>query len=126
MSDDLKERLRAQGREAFSQHYSLGMFKLCDEAAERIEALEAQIQEDTVRLDQDAAIMEKATAHIAKLRGHAVRYANDYGYNVADDLNKAAARIESLETAIRTALAECRGLEVYRILDRALAEGQDK
>ena len=83
MSDDLKERLRAQGREAFSQHYSLGMFKLCDEAAERIEALEAQIQEDTVRLDQDAAIMEKATARIAKLRGHAVRYANDYGYRAA-------------------------------------------
>jgi len=147
VSDDLKERLRAQGREAFSQHYSLGMFKLCDEAAERIEALEAQIQEDTVRLDQDAAIMEKATARIAELREHAVRYANDYGYNVADDLNKAAARIATLEaecsrwadgsikqdtriaaleTAIRTALAECRGLEVYRILDRALAEGQDK
>jgi len=34
--------------------------------------------------------------------------------------------IAKLETAIRTALAECRGLEVYRILDRALAEGQDK
>ena len=126
MSDDLKERLRAQGKDAFAKQYSLGMFKLCDEAAERIEALEAQIQEDTVRLDQDAAIMEKATARIAELREHAVRYANDYGYNVADDLNKAAARIESLETAIRTALAECRGLEVYRILDRALAEGQDK
>ena len=61
-----------------------------------------------------------------RLREHAVRFANDYGYNVADDLNKAAARIESLETAIRTALAECRGLEVYRILVRALAEGQDK
>jgi hypothetical protein len=43
---------------------------------------------------------------IAKqLREHAVRYANDYGYNVADDLNEAAARIEALEAALREIIA---------------------
>jgi len=42
---DLIERLRAQGRDAFAKQYSLGMFKLCDEAAERIEALEAALRE---------------------------------------------------------------------------------
>ena len=53
--------------------------KLALEAAARIEALEMQIQEDTVRLDEDAAIMEKATARIAKQK----------------------ARIEALEATLR-------------------------
>ena len=38
---DLVERLRHEGVDAFQQKYSLGMFKLCGEAADRIEALEA-------------------------------------------------------------------------------------
>lgn len=36
---DIVERLRDQGRDAFARHYSLGMFKLCDEAASEIERL---------------------------------------------------------------------------------------
>jgi|KBSMisStandDraft_5_1062788.scaffolds.fasta_scaffold00023_30 hypothetical protein len=42
---DLIERLRREGSDAFHRHYSLGMFKLCDEAADRIEALEAVLLE---------------------------------------------------------------------------------
>jgi len=38
---DLVRRLRDQGKDAFAKQYSLGMFKLCDEAADRIEALES-------------------------------------------------------------------------------------
>ncbi len=38
---DLVERLRREGADAFNQKYSLGMFKLCAEAADRIEELEA-------------------------------------------------------------------------------------
>lgn len=37
---DLVRRLRDQGKDAFAKHYSLGMFKLCTEAADRIEELE--------------------------------------------------------------------------------------
>jgi hypothetical protein len=42
---DLIERLRTEGKDAFHQKYSLGMFKLCDEAATRIEMLEALLRE---------------------------------------------------------------------------------
>jgi hypothetical protein len=45
-----------------------------------------------------------------KLREHAVRYANDYGYNVASDLNAAAARIEALETALKVSHQNCLAL----------------
>lgn len=36
---DIVERLRAQGADAFAKHYSLGMWKLCAEAADEIERL---------------------------------------------------------------------------------------
>lgn len=36
---DIVQRLRDQGKDAFAKHYSLGMFKLCDEAATEIEHL---------------------------------------------------------------------------------------
>lgn len=39
--DDIVKRLRDQGKDAFTRHYSLGMFKLCDEAAMEIERLRA-------------------------------------------------------------------------------------
>lgn len=38
---DIVERLRDQGRDAFAKQYSLGMWKLCAEAAEEIEYLRA-------------------------------------------------------------------------------------
>ena len=41
---ELVKRLRAEGKNAFHQKYSLGMFKLCAEAAARIEALEAALR----------------------------------------------------------------------------------
>jgi hypothetical protein len=41
---DLVQRLRSQGRDAFAKHYSLGMFKLCAEAADEIERLMAELQ----------------------------------------------------------------------------------
>ena len=44
---DIVERLRDQGRDAFARHYSLGMFKLCDEAAAEIERLRAQLAAST-------------------------------------------------------------------------------
>lgn len=42
---NLVQRLRDQGKDAFAKQYSLGMFKLCDEAAERIEELERLLRE---------------------------------------------------------------------------------
>ena len=50
----------------YTKGYRIGRRDTEAQLAARIEALEAQIQEDTVRLDEDAAIMEKATARIAK------------------------------------------------------------
>jgi hypothetical protein len=41
---DIVERLRDQGKDAFAKHYSLGMFKLCDEAAQEIERLRAELK----------------------------------------------------------------------------------
>jgi len=60
-------------------------------AADRIEALEAQIQEDTVRLDEDAAIMEKATARIEALKA-ALRACVQYHVKAAAD-NRAIAAV---------------------------------
>jgi hypothetical protein len=37
---DIIDRLRSEGKDAFTKQYSLGMYKLCDEAANRIERLE--------------------------------------------------------------------------------------
>jgi hypothetical protein len=42
---DIVERLRAQGADAFTRKYSLGMWMLCDEAADRVEALESILRE---------------------------------------------------------------------------------
>lgn len=36
---DIAQRLRDQGTDAFAKHYSLGMFKLCAEAADEIDLL---------------------------------------------------------------------------------------
>lgn len=36
---DIVQRLRDQGVDAFARHYSLGMFKLCAEAADEIDRL---------------------------------------------------------------------------------------
>ena len=41
---------------------------------------------------------------VANLRSYATKYANDYGYCVASDLDKAADRIEALEAALRELL----------------------
>lgn len=40
---DLIKRLRDQGKDAFSRQYSLGMFKLCAEAADEIEKLARRV-----------------------------------------------------------------------------------
>jgi hypothetical protein len=40
---DIVERLRDQGRDAFAKQYSLGMFKLCAEAADEIEGLRRDV-----------------------------------------------------------------------------------
>ena len=53
--------------ELASDWYNYGLAVGAKISADRIEALEAQIQEDTVRLDEDAAIMEKATVRIVAL-----------------------------------------------------------
>lgn len=42
---DIVERLRDQGKDAFSRHYSLGMFGLCTEAADEIEKLRKQLDQ---------------------------------------------------------------------------------
>ena len=50
---DIVERLRDQGKDAFARQYSLGMFKLCDEAASEIERLRSlceSLADDNERL----------------------------------------------------------------------------
>lgn len=57
MSDELVNRLRDQGKDAFARQYSLGMFKLCDEAADEIERLRAELRHlriDNARLRDNA------------------------------------------------------------------------
>jgi hypothetical protein len=46
---DIVDRLRDQGRDAFAKQYSLGMWKLCAEAADEIERLRSDI--DVMRTD---------------------------------------------------------------------------
>ena len=97
-------------------------------AATRIEALEAQIQEDTVRLDEDAAIMEKATARIEALKA-ALRACVQYHVKAAAD-NRAIAAVnqnndlgeDSLTAAIDHEIAA----EDIGDIARAALKGQDK
>ena len=56
---DLVARLRAQGTDAFAKHYSLGMFKLCTEAADEIERLRSDIE----------MLKDPNVVHINMLRG---------------------------------------------------------
>lgn len=54
---DIVMRLRAEGEDAMRRHYSLGMWKLCAEAADEIERLRGSIPTGTchgvVALDAD-------------------------------------------------------------------------
>lgn len=54
--DDLIERLRDQGKDAFAKQYSLGMWKLCEEAASAIERLRAAL--DRYALHDDNCVTE--------------------------------------------------------------------
>ena len=104
-------------------------FATMDAAAARIEALEAQIQEDTVRLDEDAAIMEKATARIEALKA-ALRACVQYHVKAAAD-NRAIAAVnqnndlgeDSLNHAVDHEIA---AEDIGDIVRAVLAEGQDK
>ncbi len=39
LGDDIVSRLRREGQDAFHEHYSLGMWRLCSDAADEIENL---------------------------------------------------------------------------------------
>jgi hypothetical protein len=43
-SDDIVARLRSEGSDAFAKHYSLGMWKLCADAADEIERLRVEVK----------------------------------------------------------------------------------
>ena len=97
--------------------------------AARIEALEAQIQEDTTRLDEDAAIMEKATARIEALKA-ALRACVQYHVKAAADCRAIAAvnqdnslGDDSLTHAIDHEIA---AEDIGDIARAALAPEQDK
>lgn len=45
MTDDLVARLRREGESAFHKHYSLGMWKLCAEAADEIDRLNRKLDQ---------------------------------------------------------------------------------
>lgn len=53
MERDIVERLRDQGKDAFAKQYSLGMFKLCDEAAVEIDRLRKALETIRDRLWRD-------------------------------------------------------------------------
>jgi hypothetical protein len=58
MSDDIVKRLRDQGKDAFARQYSLGMFKLCDEAADEIERQREEVSRLTAALSVTWSIAE--------------------------------------------------------------------
>ncbi len=62
---------------------------------------------------------------VANLRSYAIKYANDYGYCVASDLNKAADHIEQMEAALLLIAEDGRG-PLSSIARAALAPEQDK
>ena len=63
---DVVERLRDQGKYAFARQYSLGMFKLCDEAASEIERLRNLCES----LADDNERLIRAHPHTAEERSH--------------------------------------------------------
>ena len=52
MRDDLVKILRGQGKDAFAKHYSLGMYKICVDAADEIERLRAKLDRARKALEQ--------------------------------------------------------------------------
>ena len=105
-------------------------------AAARIEALEAQIAADTIRLTEDADVMEEATMRVTAQRARiealeaALRACVQYHVKAAAD-NRAIAAVNqdndlgdnSLNHAVdHDIAAECIG----RIVHAALAPEQDK
>lgn len=56
---DIVERLRAEGADAMSKHLSMGMWKLCDEAAAEITRLRAALDEAFIQGLENAADIAK-------------------------------------------------------------------
>jgi len=100
---DIVERLRDQGRDAFARHYSLGMFKLCDEAAAEIERLRAQLAASA-----DAKIREALSAFILKAMQGKV-HSDDYGTSHALKINWDRARKSADEILAALARSEEKG-----------------
>ena len=77
---ELVKRLRAEGKNAFHQKYSLGMFKLCDEAADRIVALETALRTYEITFKRISEEGNRIEALEAALRFYAdpKNYSDDY------------------------------------------------
>lgn len=65
---DIVDRLAAEGKDAFAKHYSLGMWKICAEAAEEIASLRARIAELEGKLG-DPAVAGQALVNQAPKTG---------------------------------------------------------
>jgi hypothetical protein len=104
---DLVERLRHEGVDAFQQKYSLGMFKLCGEAADRIEALEKLYAESRqelmkwIRNDPADAEIERLHARIEALEADVDRFVGQRD-KALKFIRANADRIEVLEAALRS------------------------
>ena len=88
----LTQRLRREGADAFQQKYSLGMFKLCAEAADRIEALEFEVEHERYNVEKTA---QEAAKRIKVLEA-ALKEAGEMWVRKDN-------RIEALEAALRNA-----------------------
>ena len=86
----LTQRLRREGADAFQQKYSLGMFKLCAEAADRIAALEFEVEHERYNVEKTA---QEAAKRIKVLEA-ALKEAGEMWIRKDN-------RIEALETALR-------------------------
>lgn len=60
---DIIERLRREGTDAFHKRYSLGMWKLCMEAANEIERLQAEFEIQRAALHNARKLVEALTPH---------------------------------------------------------------
>src|SRR4051812_46141656 len=94
--DDIVERLRAEGADAFHQKYSLGMYKLCAEAADEIERLRAAQQPSSPVTDDSPVEVWHGGRKVTVYNDVVVRC---WGTNIDDEMSDEPRTHESVGAA---------------------------
>ena len=93
-TDDMKglcERLRAQGKDAFAKQYSLGMWKLCDEAATALESQANALR----KMEALAKQLSDALLTVRPLGGSELFIKRNGKYYADPEYLKAAIKVDS-------------------------------